>query len=306
VDAHQATWAQVSEPAPRVAVVVPCFNSGKFLVEAIESAAPEADELVIVDDESTDTGTLGLLGELERKGYQVIRRRNGGPAAARMTGVAATTSPYIFPLDSDDRLESGALLELADALDANPSAGAAWGDLRTFGLTDYRIPSVPALDPWFVTYANLLPLASLYRRDALMAVGGWQLPGIFEDWDTWMALAERRFTGIYIPRVVYCYRRQRESLMSTSIGRYGDVYAVLRQRHQKLFSERNANRSVSPAPTSLKLLVPIAARIPLLQPQRKFWLVQFLCHLLWNGGLRASSTLLALAVKARTRTSRPQ
>lgn len=289
----------------RIAVVIPCYNAGETLAEAVDSASGEADELVIVDDGSTDSNTLTVLRRFEQAGYPVIHRENGGPSAARMTGVAATESDYIFPLDSDDTVEAGALLDLAAALDANPSAAAAWGDIQTFGLTDYRVPSAPALDPWFVTYANLLPVSSLYRREALMAVGGWQLPDVYQDWDTWMALAERHFTGVYVPRVVYHYRRHQGSLMTTSLERYSDMYNELRRRHEQLFVERRINRSVSPAPTSLKVLLPIVAWLPL-KPLRKLWLSQTLCHALWNGGLQMSTALVAHSVKARVRASLPQ
>ena len=46
------------------------------------------------------------------------------------------------------------------------------------------------IDPWLITYMNDVPMKSLVRRWALMAVGGWTLDG-YEDWDVWMSFAER-------------------------------------------------------------------------------------------------------------------
>jgi glycosyltransferase involved in cell wall biosynthesis len=284
---------------PRTAVVIPCYNGGATLIEAVESAQPEADELVVVDDGSTDAETLAVLRGLEGRGCRVIHGENRGLSAARMVGVAATTSPYIFPLDADDVLEPGALTELADVLDAHSSAAAAWGDLRTFGLTDYRIPSVPALDPWFVTYASLLPASSLYRREALSTVGGWQLVGPYGDWDMWMAFAEAGLKGVYLPRVIYHYRRHKKSMLLGSLERFDELYAELAARHHELFANRDRNRRASSAPVSLKVAVPLMERLPRVRPLQRLWGAQLLAHLFWNGGIGTSTLLLARAVHAR-------
>jgi glycosyltransferase involved in cell wall biosynthesis len=291
----------MSTGSHRIAVVIPCYDAGDTLAEAVASAVPEADELVIVDDGSQDPKTLAVLADHAAQGFEVVRRENGGPAAARMSGVAATVSPYVFPLDSDDIITPGALIELANALDKHPLAAAAWGDLETFGLMNYRIPSVPTLDPWFVTYATLLPASSLFRREALTAVGGWQPPDAFEDWNLWMALAEHGFTGVYVPRVVYRYRRRREGLMMASIGRYGELYAELARQHPELFAGRERNRRLSSAPTPIKFLLPLVDRMPGLDPLKRLWVAQVLAHLFWNGGLRRTTALLVRALAARAR-----
>jgi glycosyltransferase involved in cell wall biosynthesis len=76
-----------------VTVVVPCYNHGGFLREAIESAEKSHGvrfEIVVVDDGSTDEATLGVMAELRRDGYQVIRHdENRGVSAARNTGLPA-------------------------------------------------------------------------------------------------------------------------------------------------------------------------------------------------------------------------
>ena len=83
-----------------------------------------------------------------------------------MTGLAATSAPYVMRFDADDVLEPGALTALAAALDARPEAVAAWGDVQTFGLTTFRIPGLRALDPWLVTYVNCITgSGNLIRRD---------------------------------------------------------------------------------------------------------------------------------------------
>ena len=178
----QRRIATVGALMPRVAVVIPCYNDGATLPDALTSlAAQEPCELVVVDDGSDDPTTLRLFTELEAHGTRIVHEENRGVAAARMTGVAATNAPYVFPLDADDAIVPDVLTSLADLLDANAQAAAAWGDVQTFGDRSVYWARSPNLDPWEVSYVNDLPVAALFRRDALLATGGWQLRGGYED-----------------------------------------------------------------------------------------------------------------------------
>ena len=77
----------------RVAVVVPCFNDGETLHDALASLeGQEPHELVVVDDGSDDPATIEVLAQAERDGVRVVRRPNGGLSAARMSGVAPSPS----------------------------------------------------------------------------------------------------------------------------------------------------------------------------------------------------------------------
>src|SRR5918999_2757642 len=98
----------------RVAVVIPCHDDGPLAVAAVESIdEQEPVEVVVVDDGSTDPATAEALDGLRARGVSVVRQENAGLGAARMAGVAATSAPYVYPLDSDDLLEPGALAALA-------------------------------------------------------------------------------------------------------------------------------------------------------------------------------------------------
>ncbi|HUH14396.1 MAG TPA: glycosyltransferase family 2 protein [Gaiellaceae bacterium] len=246
----------------RVAVVIPCFDDGATLREAVASLrSEEPHELVVIDDGSTDPGTRQVLDELAGGGVQVIRQENAGLSAARMAGVRATSAPYVFPLDADDLLVPGALGALADALDREPGAKLAWGDVEIFGDFDGRVAGARAFDAWQLTYVSEIPVASLIRRDALVEAGGWQLRG-YEDWDLWMAFAERGWRGAYVGRAVIRHRQHGRRLVASMLDSFGAVYAVLRERHRPLFEARRANWRRSEAPWRVKLLFPVIGALP--------------------------------------------
>jgi glycosyltransferase involved in cell wall biosynthesis len=277
----------------RVAVVVPCFNSGGTIGETLASVRGQPCELVVVDDGSTDPRTLEALAAAEADGVRVLRQDNAGPAAARMTGVGATSAPYIFPLDADDQLADGALDALADALDASPEARFAWGDVGAVGEEGYvaRIPL--QLDPWLITYVNQLPVLSLVRRDALVDVGGWK-PGVrHEDWDLWMSFAERGWRGVRVERIVAYYRFTYGGRWAADRSRYADAVATLRANHPALFAARAANRRRSTAPLRVRLVLPLVDRLGFLSPYDKRRVAEIV--------LRPGFTLGRLARRVRSR-----
>jgi glycosyltransferase involved in cell wall biosynthesis len=286
----------------RVAVLVACFNDGATIHETIESLRAEAGiELVVVDDGSTDPETLSALERLERDGIRVLRQENAGPSAAWMAGVAATTAPYVMPFSSDDVLLPGGTTFLADALDANPDAAVAWGDMQTFGLATAYRPMVPALDPWLVTYMHCIPAYSLFRREALIDSGGWQTIAASEDWDLWMRMAAQGRTGVHVPRPVYLYRRGAGGRFRRRGSTYEPYYEELRERNAELFAARSRNRSVSPAPRALKILQPVVDGLPWVPRLKKMQLSEALTLLFWSGGPRRTAQIVLEGVRFRVR-----
>lgn len=272
--------------APAIAVVIPCFNDGATLLDAVRSAQMQEriDELVVVDDGSTDAHTLRIFEQLHQDGVQVVRRPNGGLGAARMSGVRATTAEYVFCLDADDRLLPGALSALGTALDDDPALALVWGDYRLFGEHEWRQPTAPSLDPWQISYQNDIPASVLVRRSALEAAGGWQLRGGYEDWDLLMGLAQRGELGRRVPIVVYEYRQHGIRMLGESATRHGELYASLRSRHPSLFAARRHTWRDSDAPLVLRLALPVIFTLPIGADRRRV-LAGAICHLARRRGV---------------------
>jgi glycosyltransferase involved in cell wall biosynthesis len=82
---------------PPLSVVIPNYNYGRFLAQTIESAL-EADEIIVVDDGSTDDS----LEIARRYPVKIIQQRNQGVGVARNRGIEAATGELIAFLDADD------------------------------------------------------------------------------------------------------------------------------------------------------------------------------------------------------------
>jgi glycosyltransferase involved in cell wall biosynthesis len=291
----------------RLAILVACHDDGKTIVDTVESLRSEPDaEVVVVDDGSTDPPTLAVLDGLKRSGVRVLRQENAGPSAAWMAGLDVTTAPFVMPFSSDDLLIPGATGQLADALDANPAAAAAWGDFETFGAASAYIPTPGVLCPWLLTYVNVYPGIALFRRDALLAVGAWQLQTGIEDWDLWLRLAADGRQGVRVAAPVFRYRRDAGGRFRSRVTRFEPFYHELRRRNEGLFTIRPESKRRSQAPPILKLLFPVVDVLPFIPRLVKVQLCDALSLLFWRARPTQSARIFAQGLLFRARVSREQ
>ena len=107
---------------PKVAVVIPTWNSAALLPRLLDSIAMQVEpiELLAVDNGSSD-GTVELLAE--RGIPHLTRGENTGFAAAVDLGAKQTKAPLVMPLNADTELEPGSVAALRAALEADGSLG---------------------------------------------------------------------------------------------------------------------------------------------------------------------------------------
>ena len=93
---------------PLVSVVIPCFNQGHFVEDAILSsllACSYPIEIIVVDDGSTDPNSTLMVGELAQKYmFDLVHQANTGLAGARNAGLRHARGRFIQFLDADDLL----------------------------------------------------------------------------------------------------------------------------------------------------------------------------------------------------------
>ena len=201
---------------PRVSVVMPVFNAGRWLPQALASVDAQTFrdfELVVVDDGSTEERTRALLDAAARRpGVTVHRTENRGPSHARNLAIERARGAYILPLDADDWLAPTFLARTVGVLDAEPDVGVAftWVGLVGGHHGVWRTGEFSVQD---LLVRCTVHVTSLFRREIWSAVGGYDPRFVesSEDWDFWLGAAARGVTGRCIPEVLAYYRRSETS-----------------------------------------------------------------------------------------------
>lgn len=207
----------------RVSIIIPCFNDGAFLLDAVasvEAALSVPYELIVVNDGSTDTQTLAVLACLRQAGYRIIDQENRGLAEARNRGVREASCSHYLPLDADNRLRPGFVEAALEVLERESAVMAVYGDRTEFGLRSGRVMvGVPDLNR--LLCGNYIDACAVIRREAWRACGGYdaQMPiqGM-EDWEFWLSMMELGFSLHRLEMETFEYRVRPDSLLARTFS----------------------------------------------------------------------------------------
>jgi glycosyltransferase involved in cell wall biosynthesis len=201
---------------PRISVLMPCFNHGEFIGEAVETVLAQTlqdFEIVVVDDGSTDPATREIVAQLAGPRTTVLTTPNRGLPAARNFAAHHAAGACFCALDADDKLAPTWFEQAVRVLDAQPDVTFVSHWLETFG--DERWTWTPErCDLPSLLARNAVNGAALVRREAFEAVGGYDesMREGCEDWDLWLRLVESGRRGTIIPQVLFFYRRRADSM----------------------------------------------------------------------------------------------
>lgn len=190
--------------APLVSVMIPSYNPGPYLAEAIESVLAqtyEPLELIVVDDGSTDGS--GEIAEGYGDALTFVRQENGGNGAARNTAVAHSQGELYAFLDADDRFLPTKIERQVSTMLERPEVDIVFGHVREFVSPDLppeiaerlRAPVPDA--PWAA------PNLMLVRREAFERVGPFSTDlrvGVTVDW--YARASEQGLVTEMLPEVV--------------------------------------------------------------------------------------------------------
>ena len=231
---------------PLVSVVVPFWNVGPFLAEAIESVVAQtmpAWELLLVDDGSTDGSTEIARRYVERMPDRIRylahqRHQNRGVAASRNLGICHAHAPYVAFLDADDVWVPNKLARQTAILDAEPEAAMvcgpslfwySWSGKPQDSGRDYvkelRVAPAGLIRPPALLVAYLRrgafvanPSTILIRREALERVKGFEesFIGPVQTWEdaAFLAKIHLREATFVATECWTRYRRHDRSLLS--------------------------------------------------------------------------------------------
>lgn len=199
-------------PKPETSVIVPCFNDGRYLQEALDSVFHQTAsniEIIVIDDGSTDPQTIALIDKLAADARLTVLRNDTcrGPSAARNLGISHARGEYILPLDADDRILP-TYIELAQAaLAADPGLEIVYCRARWFGLAMGEI-RLPPFRPETLVLQNMIFATAMFRRATWEAVGGYSENMIdgMEDYDLWLKIIARGGDVHRLDEVLFEYR----------------------------------------------------------------------------------------------------
>lgn len=196
----------------KVSVIIPCYNHGDYIEEAIKSVENNIGnylyELIIVDDGSTNELTVSVLDNLIRRGYNVIRQNNQGLAAARNNAIAASSGEYIIPLDSDNKIHKNYLVEAVELLDNNEDIDIIYGKPMFFG-DEQGIREIGAFDFTRLIEGNFIDACAIFRRNVWKKVNGFDgtMPAMGnEDWEFWIHSFLQGCKFLYLDKLCFYYR----------------------------------------------------------------------------------------------------
>jgi glycosyltransferase involved in cell wall biosynthesis len=228
-----------------ISVVIPCYNQGHFLGDAISSvnkSQQEDVEIVVVDDGSSDK-TAEIARTFSRTRY--VNQPNAGLAKARNRGLQESRGRFVVFLDADDMLAPGALDIGAAALSANTRAAMVFGRCRMM-TRDGTIQATPQHQrierdhyrELLRTNYIWMPAMAMFRRDALERTGGFD-PSVNAAADYGVYLRVARSHPIHDHGKVVAYYRKHDDNMSLNAGRMlQESLTVLRR--ERPFAEHDA------------------------------------------------------------------
>lgn len=233
---------------PAISVVIPCYNQGRYLQEAVDSILNQTFrdlEIIVVNDGSAEPESTTILKGFQAEKTTVLHQENRGVSAARNAGIAAARGKYVFTLDADDLLLPSFLEKAHTLMEADPGLGLVTCDARRFGEQEKNWDQDdPTLENLLL--GNCIPSScALFRRADWEQTGGFDRNlTIAEDLDFWLCIAELGRTGQRIPERLFLHRVHAESAIRrfNKLGKREnylferDMYAYIVKKHIKLYA----------------------------------------------------------------------
>lgn len=201
---------------PRISVVVPSFNQGRFLGETLESLFTQDDpniEVIVVDGASTD-GSVDVIRRYADRLAWWVSEGDRGQSHALNKGFARATGEWLCWLNSDDMLLPGALPALRAAVAREPQrewwiGGGHFVDKRGRSIRHYQPPiglaAAAQLDDWRRFW--FAQPSTFFSRALYDACGGQVREDLHYamDLDLWLRFLQRAAPG-FIESGLSAYR----------------------------------------------------------------------------------------------------
>lgn len=228
---------------PLVSIIIPCYNHGKFIDDAVNSVLNQTYqnfEIIIINDGSTNNKTNQILSNYNKPKTLTIYIDNQGPSVARNTGIKASSGKYILPLDADDKIDKSFIEKTVARLEEDDNIGIAYTGVKFFGsryknvYNNYKFPEALVINP--------IGNSSLFRRSDWEKVGGYNenMRKGWEDYDFWLSIIESGKKASFISEPLYHYRKHWHSNSrhsSLTVDKHKNCFLDIYNNHKKLYQD---------------------------------------------------------------------
>jgi glycosyltransferase involved in cell wall biosynthesis len=221
----------------RVSIVITCYNQGRFLAEAVQSALNQTAgniEILVVDDGSTDD-TVSVAGRFPA--VRCIRQSNQGLAAARNAGLSAAVGEFICFLDADDMLLPEAIEAGCATFHEHPECAFVYGDSCDVDASGQVISPRRGYRALGNHYRSLLEgnfigmhATVLYRRRILRSLGGFDTRlRRCEDYEAYLRIARQHSVREHSNLTAY-YRQHDQNMSRDYASILNSAVSVIRMQ----------------------------------------------------------------------------
>ncbi len=221
-----------------ISVVIPVYNTKpEYIKECLDSIRLLNElceyEVIVVNDGSTNIETCQFLNHVnetykEISNFHILNKVNGGTSSAKNLGIDKAKGDYIFPLDSDDKININIKIFI-EHLKNNPDIDILYGDLSIFGDKNeyHKFQPFHKYELWF--FKNQLASCSIYKKEIWTKLNGYdETFKTCEDWDFWCRCATINAKFHYLPYANYDYR-----VINDGQSLYQQTIDLIPMYHQK-------------------------------------------------------------------------
>lgn len=233
---------------PLVSIIIPCYNYGKYIKDAIDSIKNqtyENYECFIIDDDSTDNSADIIKKEIEGfDKFYYIHQKNGGLGNVRNNGIKMSKGKYYICVDADDVIFPNYIENGVDYMEKHNECVMYYGNAY-FWFSD-EIPErkifwdIKVPDKYILfLFSNWIYSTAMIRRSDYNRVGGYDetMKG-YEDWEFNIRLLYNHF-HIYKDSNTdaLLYRRHGKSMDSDSLKKINDYKIYIYNKNKDIYNE---------------------------------------------------------------------
>lgn len=232
-----------------VTVVIPCYNYGDHVAEAIDSVLNQSvlpKKIIIINDGSTDNSKEVIDSFKGNKLIEIVHKKNSGVIATKNLGISMSETYWTLFLDADDMLAKNFLAETL-RMSGNGLKDIVYTDMRLFGAVNDIFRAKP-FSVHTLLKTNYINNSALIKTTRLKQIGGYKtvMNHGLEDWELYISLIEAGAKPQYLPLALVKYRQHADSLSrnAKTIAREKDLIRQIKSLHKGFYRRHGYYKTV--------------------------------------------------------------